>query len=589
MTDLARTPAAPLRAVTEALVAGGVRDVVICPGSRSTPMALALKAHPGLRCWVHLDERAGAFFALGAAKGGRRPAAILATSGTAVVNFAPAVAEARYGRVPLILLTADRPPELQGVGAPQTIDQKELYGRHAKWFAELPLPTDDPDAAVEVRSTVGRALSVASAAPAGPVQLNLPFREPLLPEGSLLTEDGSVAERDPETAQAPLATEVLERLRPRLRAAARPLIVCGPLDQPGFAAAVTSLAGALRAPIVSDVLANLRSGRHDHEYVISHYDVILRTAEVEADLAPDLVLRFGGTPTSKALNQALERWAVPQLLIDDGGGWERPSGDGIELIEADPVVVLRSATDVARDGHSDIEWLGRWQDANDAATDALVHFGTHLSEPFEGAVPQAVDQAVPDETVVLLGNSMPIRDFDTFLTGSDRPHRYLGNRGANGIDGLIATALGLRASQPHPVVLVLGDLSFLHDLTSIAAARRLGLDLLIVLIDNDGGGIFSFLPQGEADRPDLGLPAQYEALFGTPHGLDLRPISVALGATHQRVGGGDLKRGIRACLDKPGVKVLELNTDRSRNVELHREALADVQRALEQWRREGPA
>ena len=580
MTEPARTPAAPLRAIADALVAGGVRDVVICPGSRSTPMALALKAHPALRCWVHLDERAGAFFALGAAKGARRPAAILATSGTAVVNFAPAVAEARYGRVPLILLTADRPPELQGVGAPQTIDQIELYGRHAKWFAELPVPVDDVDAEVELVSTVARALDVASAAPAGPVQLNLPFREPLLPEGPLLLE-ADVGEAPAESGPSPVSPVLIEQVLPRLHASARPLIVCGPLDRPGFAPVLARLAAELRAPIVADVLANVRSGVHDRANVISHHDALLRSDGFARRHEPDLIVRFGGTPTSKALNLALVAWTAPQLLVDDGDGWNVPAGDLIERIDADPVAFADAAgTAVRGEGSGDPAWLDGWRVADVAVAETLRDWEAELAEPFEGSVAPALDAALPDEAVVLVGNSMPVRDLDTFLPGTDRPRRFLGNRGASGIDGLIATALGLSASQPGPVVLVLGDLSFLHDLTSIVAAQRLGLELLIVLIDNDGGGIFSFLPQGSAQRPDLGLPEHYETLFGTPHGLDLRPVATALGATHRRVGGGDLSRGLGACIGRPGVTVLEVNTDRARNVELHEDAFAAVEAAL---------
>lgn len=582
MTQAYRTPAAPLRAVVETLVAGGVRDVVICPGSRSTPMALALKAAGELRCWVHLDERAGAFFALGAARGGRRPAAILATSGTAVVNVAPAVTEARYGRVPLIVLTADRPPELHGVGAPQTIDQVELYGRHAKWFAELPVPADDPEAEVELRSTVARALDVALAAPAGPVQLNLPFREPLLPDGAL----GIGVDEDPAPPALPEPVAVppaaMERLLPLVHGSARPLLVCGPLDREGFAPAASRLAAAIRAPLVADALANLRCGTHDRNGVIAYHDALLRVPGFAAAHAPDLIVRFGGRPTSKALDLALERWDVPQLLVDDGDGWNMPVGKTITRIDADPVAfAATAAAAVDGEGSGDPSWSERWRAADAAAAEALAAFESGLDEPFEGAVARALDAALPDGTVVLVGNSMPVRDLDTFLPGSGRPRRLLGNRGANGIDGLVSTALGLAAGQPQPVVLVLGDLSFLHDLTALVAAQRLGLDLLIVLVDNDGGGIFSFLPQGSADRPDLGLPEHYEALFGTPHGLDLRPVATALGATHRRVGRGDLARGLAACLDRPGVTVLEVNTDRARNVELHRDAFAAVARAVE--------
>jgi 2-succinyl-5-enolpyruvyl-6-hydroxy-3-cyclohexene-1-carboxylate synthase len=582
MNEEPRTPAGPLRAIVAALVAGGVRDVVICPGSRSTPLALALKATPGLRCWVHLDERAGAFFALGAAKARRRAAAILATSGTAVVNFAPAVAEARYGRVPLILLTADRPPELQGVGALQTIDQVELYGRHAKWFAELPLPDDAPETEVELRSTVRRALDVATTAPAGPVQLNVPFREPLLPDGPLSGGLAIDVEPDAATRAPRLAPEVVQPLLPRVRAAARPLIVCGPIDRTGFAASVTRLASVLRAPVVSDVLSNVRSGPHERGGVVGHHDALLRSTWFERLPPPDLVLRFGATPTSKVLGQALESWPARQLLIDDGDGWNVPSGATIERTEADPVAFAGAAADAAAgEASGDPEWLAAWRVADDAASAALATWIAELTEPFEGAVAGALGDALPDGAVVLVGNSMPVRDLDTFLPGSARPRRFIGNRGASGIDGLIATALGLVAGQTQPVVLVLGDLAFLHDLTSLAAARRLGLDLTIVLVDNDGGGIFSFLPQGAADRPELGLPAHYEELFGTPHGLDLHPVALSLGASHRRVGNDGLARALTAAVGRPGVDVIELRTDRRRNVELHRQASAAVERALE--------
>jgi 2-succinyl-5-enolpyruvyl-6-hydroxy-3-cyclohexene-1-carboxylate synthase len=530
---------------------------------------------------VHLDERAGAYFALGAAKGARRPAAILATSGTAVVNFAPAVAEARYGRVPLILLTADRPPELQGVGAPQTIDQVELYGRHAKWFGELPVPDDADETEAELRGTVGRALDVAKAAPAGPVQLNMPFREPLLPEGSLRTGPVEREAAASEAEPALLAPDILERLLPRVRAAARPLIVCGPLDRPGFAEAVTRLAAALRAPVVADVLANVRSGPHARTAVIRHHDALLRVTGFAAGHRPDLVLRFGDPPTSKALGLALEAWSAKQLLIDDGGGWNAPVGPRIERLESDPVrFAVAAAAAVRGEASGDPAWLDGWRTADDAAARSLAAWAAELDEPFEGGVAPALEAALPDGAVVLAASSMPVRDLDAFMPGSERPRRIVANRGANGIDGLIATALGLAAGQTERVVAVLGDLAFLHDLTSLVAAGRLGLDLTIVLVDNDGGGIFSFLPQAAADHPELGLPEHYEELFGTPHGLDLRAVTSALGATHRRVGGGDLARGLSACIGRPGVTVIELDTDRARNVELHQQAFAAVERAV---------
>ena len=574
------TPAAPLRAVVEELVRGGVQDVVICPGSRSTPMALALQAAATLRTWVHLDERSGAFFALGAARATRRPAAVLATSGTAVVGFAPAVVEARYGRVPLIALTADRPPELKGVGAPQTIDQVELYGRHAKWYAELPLPDEAPEAEAEARTIVARALEVATAAPSGPVQLNLPYREPLLPDGPLATAETTTPPDERLVGPVP-SDEVVESVVRAARAAARPLIVCGPLDAPGFAPAAAGLAAALGAPLVADVLANLRTGPHERSHVVGHHDAILRLDAFRESHAPDLVIRFGAPPTSKLLARWLEESASPQLLVDDGGGWNRPSGPAITRLDADPVAFARAAADaVTGESSADPAWLDAWQAADARAGDALARWSSRLDEPFEGGVARAL-AALEEEAIVVAGNSMPIRDLDAFVPLSPSRLRFVGNRGANGIDGLLSTVLGAAAAQPRPVIGVVGDLSYLHDLTAIAAGARLGLDATIVLVDNDGGGIFSFLPQASADRPELGLPAGYEALFGTPHGLDFGPLTLALGARHVTVDQATLATELRAAVQRPGLDVLHLRTARARNVELHRAAQAAVARALE--------
>ena len=575
------TPAAPLRAVVEELLRHGVREAVICPGSRSTPMALALRAASDLRTWMHLDERSAAFFALGAARATGRPVALLATSGTAAVNFAPAATEARYGRVPLVLLTADRPPELQGIGSPQTIDQVELYGRGVKWFAELPVPDDAPDSEAEARTVVGHALDVATAAPAGPVQLNLPFREPLLPVGSLTPAVDTAAE-DVPVEPTVIPQEVLDGVVHAARATARPLIVCGPCEAPGLASAVARLAAALGAPVIADVLANVRTGVHDRAHVVAHHDALLRVAPFREAHAPDLIVRFGGTPTAKVLNQQLEAWAAPQLLVDDGGGWNRPVGPAISRIDADPVVFADAAARAATgESSADPAWLAGWLDADAAASMVLCEWFAELDEPFEGDVARVLAEALPVETLVIAGNSMPVRDLDTFLPVSDVPLRFLGNRGANGIDGLLSSTFGAAAAQEHPVVGVVGDLALLHDLTAVAAAERLGLEAVIVLVDNDGGGIFSFLPQGSAERPELGLPEHYEELFGTPHGLELGPVLTALGARHVPVHRDSLAPELAAAVRRPGVDVVHLHTDRARNVELHRSAFAAVARAVE--------
>lgn len=581
MTDGYVTPAAPLRAIVDALLRGGVRDVVICPGSRSTPLALALRAATDLVTWVHLDERSGAFFALGAAKATGRPAAILATSGTAVVNFAPAVVEARYGRVPLILLTADRPPELQGIGAPQTIDQHELFGRHAKWFGQLPVPDTSAVCEERARAAVERAVAVAMSSPAGPVQINLPFREPLLPVGPVAVDasGGTDGVRGADPAPSPTESSASAAIASISRST-RGLLVCGPLDLPGFPAAVARLGAAAGFPILADALSGVRAGPHDRSGVVAHHDLLLRSSAFRGAHEPDLIVRFGARPTSKTLDRWLDGLAVPRLLVDDGGGWNRP--DTPSLVEADPRAFAGAATAALGDDR-DVPhaWLEAWQNAEATAARALDGWFDALGEPFEGAVARALAEALPDAAVIVVGNSMPVRDADTFGSSSAHRHRWLGNRGANGIDGMLSTALGLAAGQHDPVVAVLGDLAFLHDLNALVAARRLDIDATVVLVDNDGGGIFSFLPQARSIRPDVGLPEHFEELFGTPHGIEFGPVIEALGARHRMVGPASLVTALREVVGQPGLDVLQLRTDRARNVELHQAAHAAVMAALE--------
>ncbi|MFV2062187.1 MAG: 2-succinyl-5-enolpyruvyl-6-hydroxy-3-cyclohexene-1-carboxylic-acid synthase [Chloroflexota bacterium] len=583
VTDTATTPVGPLRAIVEELVRAGVRDVVVCPGSRSTPLALALRANPELHIWMHLDERAGAFFALGAAKASRRPIAIVATSGTAAANFLPAMVEARQGRVPLVALTADRPPELRDRGAPQAIDQDHLYGRFAKWYAELPVPDESPLYEANLRSVVGRAVVIAAAAPAGPVHLNLPFREPLLPVGSL-----SAAQADPTALSTGIVTGIrtvdsaaIDGLGTRLAAARRGLIVCGPQDVPGFPDAVTRLAAQTGFPILADGLSNLRLGRHDRSHVIARHDALLRSRAFSDDHVPDLVLRFGVTPTSKLITQALQAWSAPQIVVDDGG-WAETTLLPLTMVQAEPKSLATMLT--ARLGslaqQRDDAWLPSWLQAEDAAEAALRRWLAAQREPFEGAIFPILCATLPDGALLFAGNGMPVWDMDAFLDKGDTELTCLGNRGANGIDGLVSTALGAAAMQRGPVVAVVGDISFIHDLNALVSAVGQELSATIVLVNNDGGGIFSFLPQAAAERPELGLPEHYEELFGTPHGLDLGPLVTALGAEHRAVGLGTLQAAVSSSLARPGVQVLEIRTARARNVELHHEATAAVAEAL---------
>jgi 2-succinyl-5-enolpyruvyl-6-hydroxy-3-cyclohexene-1-carboxylate synthase len=586
-----------LRGIVDELVDGGVTDVIICPGSRSTPLALAARAHPGLCVRVLLDERSAGFFALGLARASRRPVAIVVTSGTAVANLLPAVVEASLARVPLVLLTADRPPELRDRGSPQTIDQVRIFGGNVRWFAEVPLLDGTPETRRHVRSVIGRAVATARAGPAGPVHLNIGFREPLVPSsplGPLATSDEEVRGAGPFTdvvaGRAELHRADLVALAGRLASVQRGLIVAGPQDDPLVPVALARLAAATGYPIAADPLSGVRCGPHDRTRVLAHADHLVRPGPWRDAHLPELVVRFGATPTSKPLLTLLSEASPTQIVVDGDRGWSDPAIIPTTFIHADAAATATGLADAIASGPStaaprapDTEWATAWCEADQKADRALRDWLARVearNEPFEGLPFAVLGDLLPDGALLWAGNSMPVRDLDAWLPGSSRRIRPLSNRGANGIDGVVSTALGAAAAGVGPVILVVGDLSFLHDLNALVAARLHALSATIVLIDNDGGGIFSFLPQATTDAPEVGLPDHYEELFGTPHGIDAGPIVTALGGEYRSVGPTDLRDALADSIERPGVQVLGFCTDRARNVELHREAAAAVADAL---------
>ncbi len=575
--------AALLRAFVLELAAAGIRDAVICPGSRSTPLALAIRSCTAIHSRVLLDERSAGFFALGLARVSRRPVAIVVTSGTAVMELAPAVVEASLARVPLVVLTADRPAELRDRGAPQTIDQAGVFGRAAKWFAELPLLDGDPATVAHVRGVAGRAVAMAVEGPAGPVHLNMSFREPLLPDGTLASAPGDVPAR-PFTdvvagRRTPDAAEI-DRLLSRLTAHDRGLIVAGPDDDPRLPAALARLADVTGFPILADPLSGLRAGPHDRMMVIARGDQLCRPGPWLDDHLPTVVVRSGAMPTAKPIVEMLAR-ARPELIVLDGdAGWRESALLPVTFVHADAAWTADALAARVHGTAFDSEWSSHWRAADDAVDTAMTTWLAVLDEPFEGAPVPALAEELPDGGVLWAGSSMPVRDLDAWLPSTDRALTVRSSRGANGIDGVVSAALGASAAGIGPTALVIGDVSLLHDLTALATARVQGLDLTVVLVDNDGGGIFSFLPQAAANVPGTGLPEHYEELFGTPHGTDWPAVLSALGATYRVVGARDLRVACREALQRPGVSVLHLRTERGRNLELHREVAAVVQRAL---------
>ncbi|OYD07095.1 2-succinyl-5-enolpyruvyl-6-hydroxy-3-cyclohexene-1-carboxylic-acid synthase [Paludifilum halophilum] len=569
-------------AFVDELAECGVHRAVISPGSRSTPMAMVLAAHPGIRVWMNVDERSAGFFALGMAKATGEPVALLCTSGTAAANYFPAVAEAHLSRVPLVVLTADRPHELRDVGAPQAMDQLRLYGSHVKWFAEMALPEKEETMLRYARTNAGRAAATAKAGPPGPVHLNFPFREPLVPDlnDSALFSGGKrkgrpspyvrVAQGEKELPESELAALAAEWSRVE-----RGLIVCGPQTDPELVKPLIRLAEALQFPLLADPLSQLRCGDFDKARVVDGYDAFLRDADAVEKLVPEVVIRFGAMPVSKAFLLYLK--AHPdcrQIVVDADEGWRDPTLSASEMLYADPVRFCKGLIRHMKNHRIKGEtlWSRRWLQINHRTQEVVRRWGDTRSLS-EGGVFLELAGLLPRESLLFAGNSMPVRDLETFFMKGDRPVRTMANRGVNGIDGVVSTALGTAAAGCH-TVLVLGDLSFYHDLNGLLAAKMHRIHATIIVINNDGGGIFSFLPQAsEAEH--------FEKLFGTPIGLDFSHAVRMYGGTFDRVGDWDAFRdALRRGENREGLSVIEVVTNRRENASLHRRIWQAVSEAV---------
>lgn len=545
----------------------GVTVAAVSPGSRSTPLALALAADGRIAVHVFLDERSASFFALGSAKATGRPAVVLCTSGTAAAELHPAVLEAFHARVPLLVCTADRPPELRDTGAGQAVDQIKLYGGAVRWFAEVGAPGDADAGGPYWRSIAARAAAAAYGPPAGPVHLNLAFREPLLPTGA------EVVLPPGRPDGAPWAVTVAHQPRPHpddvdrlallMAATTRGIVVAGwgaDVDP----ASVERFAATAGWPVLADPISGVRQGPN----AISTYDALLRSPAVAESLRPDVVLRLGAPLTAKTATSWMDS-SVHQVVVDPDGAWLDPRRASAERIVADPTALL-DAVSLREPARAQSFWLASWQQAEAAARRGIDRLLDSWTQPFEGRVARDLVSVLPDGATLVVGSSMPVRDVESFA----RPRsglRFLSNRGVNGIDGFVSTVLGVaaapRAGGDGPVVALCGDLTLLHDAGGLLGVARRGLDATFVVIDNDGGGIFSFLPQATA-----GLADYFEALFATPQGVDLAALAAVHGVVAERVTTAqNLIPAVERALGAGGVRLVVVTTDRADNAERHRQ------------------
>ncbi|MFL5899377.1 MAG: 2-succinyl-5-enolpyruvyl-6-hydroxy-3-cyclohexene-1-carboxylic-acid synthase [Solirubrobacterales bacterium] len=570
-------------AFAEELARSGLRLAVISPGSRSTPLAVALWRQPEIEVSVIVDERSAGFFALGAAQASGEAVALLCTSGTALVNYHPAVVEADESAIPLLVLSADRPPELRGIGAGQTIDQIKSFGASVRWFCEVGTHEADDSGLLHYRSVACRALAKARGeVRPGPVHLNLPWREPLAPvpvEGAVSATDPLALEgRDkrPLTAVTRLDLEpsvfLLDEMAGHIGDAISGVIVAGRQLDPDLREPLAHLARVSGFPILADPTSQLRCGPHDRSHVVAGYDLLLRDEHFARSVVPELVLRFGEMPTSKPLRAWIAESGADEIVVDPFGGWNEPTNRAAAILRADP-------TELASGWATRLEGLegrerplpDRWLAAEKAAQTALDEALGRSDEITEPALHRALGATHRDEDLVYTSSSMPIRDQDAFLPPSTSDVLFLSNRGANGIDGLISSGIGAARATGRPTTIVSGDLGLLHDLGGLAALREVWTPVRIVVIDNGGGGIFHFLPQ-EAALPE----GEFEALLGTPRGVDAAKAAALFDLPHRQLESlADLPEALAA-----GTGLIEVKTDRRANVEAHRALTARMHDAL---------
>ncbi|WP_078544371.1 2-succinyl-5-enolpyruvyl-6-hydroxy-3-cyclohexene-1-carboxylic-acid synthase [Litchfieldia alkalitelluris] len=554
-------------AFVDELVRVGVKDVVISPGSRSTPIAILMAEHSEMTTYLNIDERSASYFALGIAKARKVPVALLCTSGTAAANYFPAVVEANLSRVPLIVITADRPHELRDVGAPQAIDQNQLYGKHTKWFVEMAIPERSDEMIRYVRTVASRAAGKAISAPAGPVHLNIPLREPLVPNLSqekLFTKGRKPLSQEVNMVigKAQLSDFQAQGIASQINGKEKGLIICGDFDDKEFAQQVTLLAEKLNYPILADPLSQLRSGKHSKDLILDSYDTFLRNQDFIESYTPEVIIRFGAMPISKALLLYLKKKRdVLHLVVDGDGGWREPTMTASEMVYCGEAEFCDKLVHFISEAKQSI-WTNDWKRINEVTREQLKHIEED-NGIFEGKVFQQLQDLLPSESILFVGNSMPIRDLDTFFVNQTKPITILANRGANGIDGIVSTSLGI-STTGRKTVLVIGDLSFYHDLNGLLAAKQNNLDLTIVLINNDGGGIFSFLPQSKEEK-------HFEYLFGTPTGLNFEHTVKMYGGQFSSIKTWPEFKGIfEHSLKSKGLNVIELRTDRGTNLRDHR-------------------
>jgi len=549
----------------------GVKHAVVSPGSRSTPMALAIANRSELAVHVFHDERSAAFCALGIAKATGVPAIVLCTSGTAATEFFPAVTEASYAEVPMLVCTADRPPELQGVGAPQTIEQKNLYGAKVREFVNVDVADDAEQDSwrATARRVFASSVGASASRKMGPAHLNMQFREPLVGDAYRLPSRENLASaqiiRKHKTTSARQMRKFCKAL-----ASPRGLIIAGP--ETYKSESLLKFAEHFGWPVFADPRG---VARVEHELVVGAFDSILRSQDFNAENQPEVVLRIGTPPVSKATNQWLAGLDCRRLVLTTTPTLVDPDRLTDLHVVADIDAIL-SEVQFEFPRAQDRSWSRKWSSAETSAQTAInqaLRDEPALSEP---AVARTICASLPESSTLVVSSSMPIRDVEWF-SAPRTGLKVLANRGVNGIDGVVSTAVGVALATKAPTCLLIGDIALLHDTNGLLNLADRKVDLKIVVVDNLGGGIFSFLPQASSLETAL-----FEKVFGTPHNVDIEMLAQAHRIDALTVQNLD---GLTDVLAQRGPVLVRVCTDRNENVKVHERINQAVAAALREFRR----
>lgn len=554
------------------LAAYGVEDVVISPGSRSTPLAYGFASSKQFQVFRQIDERSAAFLALGMAKVKAKPVVLLCTSGTAAANYFPAIVEAYYARVPLIILTADRPHELRDVGAPQAINQPNLYGHHVKWSVDLPIPDEYEATLPHVERHMARATTISMASPKGPVHLNIPFREPLLID--FKEELPQPTFKQSFAAKLVPSEEALNIWKEAIQQTERGFVVMGELAEGIDLQEVWTFIRKLKWPVLVESLSQLRTQIPEdcQEYIIEHYDSIFKNELFKKKMQPDTVIRFGAQPVSKPLTLFLKAIKPATFItVDEDSLFRDPLGVTTMHIQAE-IGSWMSNIEIA-ENHIDLSYQKTFTEANEIA---CKHVKAYIqNEHDEGALAGTLFEYLPNQSDLVVSSSMPIRDVDTFFYQTVRDIRIFANRGANGIDGVVSTAIGTQLGTTRDTYLLIGDLAFLHDANGLIASRYQDVQLTIIVMNNDGGGIFSYLAQSTVEE-------HYEQLFGTPTGLGFEEIARMYEAQYEFVQTKEQFKNVLQQPKEKNIRMIEVQTNREENVVTHRKLWSHLNEELNQ-------